>query len=129
MRVDLRVEEWKVLLTHRRAGEYDFCRHGWVGDYADPMTFLELFISGSGLNDAKWSNAEYDKLIIAARNEADPVRRMELLHRAEKLLMDEMPIAPLFFYRILYLEKPYVSGFVRTALGYTYFDRVRIDRR
>jgi oligopeptide transport system substrate-binding protein len=129
VRVNLRVEEWKVLLTHRRAGEYDLCRHGWVGDYADPMTFLELFITGSGLNDAKWSNPAYDEMIVAARNEVDADRRMEMLHRAEALLMERVPIAPLFFYRILYLEKPDVSGFVRTALGYTYFDRASVAER
>jgi len=124
--VELRMEEWKVFLTHRRSGDYDFCRHGWVGDYADPMTFLDMFVSGSGLNDAHWSDADYDRLIAAARAEPDAAKRMALLHRAEGLLIDQMPISPLFFYVILYLEKPTVSGFVRTALGYTYFDRARV---
>jgi len=125
--VELRVEEWKVLLTHRRSGGYDVCRHGWVGDYADPSTFLDLFITGSGLNDCKWSNADYDRLISEAREELDAAKRMALLHEAEKVLMREMPIAPLFFYVTLYMQKPYVSGVVRNALGYTYFDRARVE--
>jgi len=129
VRVELRVEEWKVLLSSRRSGNFDFCRHGWVGDYADPMTFLDLFTSNSGLNDAKWSSPEYDRLIAAARTETDPAKRMALLHRAERLLMDEMPITPLFFYVTLYLQKPSVSGVVRTALGYTYFDCARVEGR
>ncbi len=127
--VELRVEEWKVLLANRRSGNYDLCRHGWIGDYADPMTFLDLFLSNSGLNDANWVNAGYDALIAAARAEADPAKRMAILHKAEKLLMDEMPVAPLFYYVILYMQKPYVSGFLRNALGYTYFDRARIVPR
>jgi oligopeptide transport system substrate-binding protein len=127
--VELRVEEWKVLLTHRRSGGYDVCRHGWTGDYADPMTFLDMFITGSGLNDCKWSNAEYDRLIAAAREELDPAKRMALLHTAEKVLMDEMPIAPLFYYVTLYMQKPYASGIVRNALGYVYFDRARIGSK
>jgi len=124
--VELRVEEWKVLLAHRRAGEYDLCRHGWTGDYADPMTFLDLFLSSSGLNDAHWSNAEYDRLITQSRTELDPHRRMATLHQAEKLLMDEMPISPLFYYVVLWMEKSYVKDYQRNALGYTYFDRAQI---
>jgi oligopeptide transport system substrate-binding protein len=127
--VELRVEEWKVLLTHRRWGGYDICRHGWVGDYADPSTFLDMFITGSGLNDCKWSNADYDRLIADAREELDPVKRMTLLHRAESVLMDAMPISPLFFYVTLYMQKSNVSGVVRNALGYAYFDRARVERK
>jgi oligopeptide transport system substrate-binding protein len=126
--IELRVEEWKVLLAHRRKGEYDICRHGWTGDYADPMTFLDLFVTGNGLNEAKWSNAEYDRLLAASRTERNAEKRMALLHQAEQILMDDMPISPLFFYVTMYMEKPYVRGFNRTALGYTYFDRARIER-
>ena len=126
VRADLQVQEWKVLLFNRRTAYYDVCRHGWVGDYADPSTFLDIFITGSGMNDAKWSNAAYDRLIAAARLELDPIKRMAQLHEAEKILMDDMAIAPLFFYRTIYLEKPNVRGVVRTALGYAYFDGARI---
>lgn len=127
--VELRVEEWKVFLERRRSGQYDVCRHGWTGDYADPMTFLDLFLSDSGMNDCQWSNAEFDALIADSRNEMDTVKRMALLHRAEKHFIEQMPICPLFYYVTMYMEKSYVRGFNRTALGYTYFDRARIVPR
>lgn len=126
--VNLRVEEWKVLLANRRAGNYDFCRHGWVGDYADPMTFLDIFLTGRGLNDSKWSNEKYDALIGQARVERDGAKRMDILHKAEGILMDEMPVAPLFFYKYYYMQKPYVKGFVRTPLGYVYFEDATIEK-
>jgi oligopeptide transport system substrate-binding protein len=128
IQVTLQVEEWKVFLSNRRTGNYQICRHGWTGDYADPMTFLDGFLTGLGLNDADYSNPEYDQLVVAARLEADSVKRMALLHRAEKILIDDMAIAPLFYYRNIYMQKPWVKGVNRTPFGYAYFDEARAER-
>ena len=72
VKVELTNQEWKVFLNTRQQGEYQIARHGWNGDYVDPMTFLDLWVTGGGNNDAGFSNAEYDKLVAAAKVETDP---------------------------------------------------------
>lgn len=96
--VDLENAEFQVVLDRRKAGDFDVCRAGWIGDYADPMTFVELFTSWSEFNDCKWYNDTYDGLITAAMAGTDATKRMEDMKTAEKLLMEEMPIMPIYFY-------------------------------
>ncbi len=96
--VELRNTEWKVYLDDMSKLRYQIMRRGWIGDYRDPNTFIELFTSHSGNNNTGWSNAEYDGLVKAAAAEADPKKRLELLRRAEAILMDEVPAMPLYFY-------------------------------
>lgn len=96
--VDLRNTEWKVYLDDMSKLRYQIMRRGWIGDYRDPLTFIELFTSHSGNNNTGWSNAEYDQLVKSAGAEADPKKRLEFLRRAEKILMEEMPAIPLYFY-------------------------------
>ena len=125
--VELRNTEWKVYLRAKRDGDYQIGRGGWIGDYPDPMTFLDTFITASGNNNSHWSNARYDELITGARLEDDPAKRMGMLHEAESVLMKDLPIAPLYFYVDPFLEKPGVSGIVRTPLGYRYFKRANVE--
>src|SRR6185295_1594708 len=89
--VELRNSEWKVYLDDMSKMRYQIVRRGWIGDYRDPMTFIELFTSHSGNNNTGWSSAAYDKLVKDAGAEADPKKRYELLRQAEKLLIDEVP--------------------------------------
>jgi oligopeptide transport system substrate-binding protein len=96
--VELRNTEWKVYLDDMSKLRYQIIRRGWIGDYRDPMTFIELFTTHSGNNNTGWSNAEYDKLVKDAGAEADPKKRFEILRRAEKILVDELPLIPLYFY-------------------------------
>lgn len=121
--VELQNTEWKVYLRRKRAGEYQMARGGWIGDYPDPMTFLETFVTESGNNNSHWTNAEYDRLVSAARGEADAAKRMKMLHEAEAVMMAEMPLAPVYFYTEPYMEKPGVGGIVRSPLGYLYFKK------
>ena len=81
--VELANQELAVFLNTRQQGEYQIARHGWVADYIDPMTFLDLFVTGGGNNDTGFSNARYDELITAAKVEADSVKRLEMLREAE----------------------------------------------
>jgi len=90
---------------------------GWIGDYVDAMTFLDLFVTGGGNNYPKWSNKQYDELIAKAKSSNDQAERAKYMHEAEKILMDEMPIAPIYFYTRQVLEKDYVKGAVRVLLG------------
>jgi len=119
--VELQNTEWKVYLRRLRAGEYQMGRGGWIGDFLDPMTFLDTFTTESGNNNPHWSNKAYDGSIAQAKKELDPVKRMKTLHEAEAILIQDMPLAPIYFYTRPYLEKPGVRGIVRTPLGTTYF--------
>ena len=86
-------------------------RAGWYGDYADPTSFLDVFATGNGNNDAGYANPRYDALLARAVTETDAIRRMRILARAESLLInDEFPALPLYQYTNLMAIKPYVHG-------------------
>jgi oligopeptide transport system substrate-binding protein len=97
--MELRQVEWKVYLADQDKLDYDINRSSWIGDYNDPDTFLNLFMSDNGNNRTGWKNPEYDNLIRSADQQVDPARREKLLQKAETLLIrDAMPIIPLFYY-------------------------------
>lgn len=112
--------EFQVLLDNRKQQNFDLCRAGWIGDYADPMTFLDMFMTGNGQNDGKYSNAEYDKLLTEAKKTADQKVRMDNMKQAEKILMDDMAIIPLYFYSKSYIVKPNVTGVYTTLTNYPF---------
>ncbi len=109
--IGLKNQEWKVYLKSQRSLDYEISRSGWIGDYADPNTFLDMFLTGGGNNNTGWSNRRYDELIAMAARESDPQRRMQIFYEAEEILMDELPIIPLYIYTTFYLKKPYVRGY------------------
>jgi len=98
-------------------GDFDIVYAGWGADYNDPMTFLDLWVTGGGNNTAFYSNPEYDKLIKQANSTNDNAVRMKAMHEAEKLLMEDMPIGPLYFRGRAYLQRPYVHDWVRFPVG------------
>jgi oligopeptide transport system substrate-binding protein len=105
-------EEWKVYLeTRRTKQDTQVFRAGWIGDYNDAFTFLEILHSESGLNDSGWSNARFDELLELAAQETDMDRRAEYMHEAERIIMDELPIIPVYFYVTKRLVKPWVGGY------------------
>lgn len=110
LEVALSNNEWKVYLDQQRTLEYDVSRSGWIGDYVDPNTFLELWKSTDGNNNTGWTNLVYDGLMDRASREFDPEARMRLLADAERLLLDELPIIPIFFYVKPYLLHPSVRN-------------------
>jgi len=92
-------QEWKVYLDSMRKVNYDICRSPWVGDYNDPNTFLDMFLSDSGNNRTGWKNADYDALIAAAAVEVDREKRFEIFRQAETLLIQtDAVIAPVWHY-------------------------------
>ncbi|WP_411167542.1 peptide ABC transporter substrate-binding protein [Clostridium sp. MB05] len=127
VKVELTNQEWKVFLNTRQQGGYQIARHGWNGDYVDPMTFLDMWETGGGNNDAGFSNAEYDKLLVDARKETDPDKRWELMRKAEDILMDEAPIVPLYYYTKVKGAKPEVKGVRVSTLGHVAFDKAYIE--
>ncbi|HEY8901633.1 MAG TPA: peptide ABC transporter substrate-binding protein [Chthoniobacterales bacterium] len=118
VQVALTRQEWKVYLNSMNQLDYDICRSSWVGDYPDPNTFLDMFLTGGGNNRTGWSNAAYDALIAEAATEADPAKRFATLARAEELLVvQQAVICPLYFYVGIQLYDPArVSGIEANVL-------------
>lgn len=102
--------EQQVKMERMRKGDYQLVRDGWLGDYIDPMTFIELFTSESTQNFSGWSNEEFDKFARYAQNSINQEMRMKAMHQAEQIIMDHMPILPIYFYTKSYALKPRVKG-------------------
>jgi len=94
-----------------RSGEYQVARGGWLVDYPDPSSFLELLQSDNSLNAAGWANTGFDALVQEAARTEDAASRLRLLAKAERLILEEAPIIPLYHFGSLSLLKPYVAGF------------------
>jgi oligopeptide transport system substrate-binding protein len=95
----LQRQEWTVYLQSQSKLEYDLCRSSWVGDYNDPNTFLDMFVTGGGNNRTGWSHKLYDDFISAAASEVDTAKRYEIFRKAERILVsEEAPICPLYYY-------------------------------
>lgn len=127
LRVTLRNEEWKVYINSQQKLDYDIARAAWGGDYVDPNTFLDMFVTDGGNNETGWSNKEYDRLITEAGRTGDMPKRFELFQKAEAILMDEVPIMPIYFYTRPTLVHPSVKNFFPTVLDlhpwkYVYLD-------
>ena len=112
-------QEWKVFLdTRRQRIETEVYRGGWIGDYNDAYTFAELFESNSALNDSGYSNPQYDQLLRDATEEGDTVRRAELLQQSERILLEDLPILPLYFYVSSRMVKPWVGGYTSNIMDH-----------
>ena len=108
---DLRNLEWSVYLDSVHKADYDVARAGWVPDYADPNTYLDMFVTGGTHNNTNWGNPEYDRLIAAAGRETDSKKRLQIFHQAEEILMHELPIIPIYFYVSINMVNDRVEGF------------------
>lgn len=114
-------QEWNVFLATRPAGTFEVARDGWIADYDDPLTFLEIFKSDNGNNDCHWKNADFDKLIDQAKAEPDAEKRFALLHEAENVWAENMPGAPIFYYADTFLKRDTLNGYWDSPLGYKFF--------
>jgi len=103
-------QEWKVYLDSQRNHNFQLSRAGWIGDYNDPTTFLDMFQSGIGLNHAGYANKAYDKIIADAAKEQDKEKRLALFQKAEDLLLEDLPVLPIYIYTRVYLKNPIVQG-------------------
>lgn len=116
--ISLENQDWKVYLDNQRTMNYQISRASWIGDYLDPNTFLELYVSNGGNNRTGWSNPRYDKLIAQAANTQNQQQRYAVFMEAEKILMNEMPIIPIYTYSNVYLISPDVKGWYSNILNY-----------
>ena len=111
--------EWSSFTAARRAGEYDVARNGWVMDYNDPSNMLDLFCSGNGNNDGKYSNPEFDAAIEASRV-ADVTEHFAQLHKAEDILMEDTGCLPIAYYNDYWLQSSSLKGIWHNPYGYWY---------
>ena len=119
--VELVSQEWATFLNTRKNGEYDIARNGWLGDYNDPISFLDMWITGGGNNDAQWSNTDFDALISQVKASSDQTERMQLMHEAEDIIFDEWMLSPIYYYVDLYMVSDSVDGVYCSPLGYKFF--------
>ncbi len=101
-------QDWKVYLDSQDTMNYDLSRAGWIGDYPDPATFMDMWVTGGGNNDTGWSNPEYDRLLAASQEAPNDAARYEIYHQMDALLMREVPIIPIYFYTRPYALDPKV---------------------
>nr|WP_285846656.1 peptide ABC transporter substrate-binding protein [Priestia koreensis] len=118
--VDVKLDnaEWAVYIEKLHRGDYQIGRMGWLGDFNDPINFLELFRDKKGgNNDTNWENPEFKSLLAESQKEQDAAKRVELLKKAEKIFIDEMPVMPIYFYTNVWVQKPNLKGVVVSGLG------------
>lgn len=111
----------KVLTENQKNLNYQISRSSWLPDFADPVNTLEIMVSDNSSNRTGWKNERFDKLIKDSYLEPDNAKRFAMMHEAEKILMEELPIIPLYFYNNVYLEKENVTGVLRPVFGYIDF--------
>lgn len=147
--VNLENQEWNTFLNTRKNGEYSVARNGWLADYNDPISFLDMWTTVSGNNDVQFGKGEhkdlamysvdvtdlgvdlkvengtwaetYDALIAEIKACTDLEKRYGLMHAAEDLLMSTGCITPIYYYTDIYMIDDSVEGFFANPLGYKYF--------
>lgn len=110
--------EWQVYLDKLSNGDFQIGRLGWGADYNDAYSFLEMYNSATnGNNQTGWSNDEYTNLLKASTTETDAAKRTEMLQQAEEIIMEEMPVAPVYYQTNLFISHDNVENMAPDALG------------
>ena len=128
--VDIVTFESKVYWDEHAAGNFDIAIDGWTGDYPDPNTNLSIFNKSRMEKECRWRSEEalrYNDLLEEAATLADNNKRMELFVEMEQILMDEMPVMPVYFRNTMALVKPYVKGFTCDNSGHPLFRAVSME--
>lgn len=108
--------EWKVYLDAQHSLNYDVQRAGWIADYVDPHVFMDLWESTSGNNDTGWGNADYDRLLAEALRAKTTAERYEIYQQMDQILVDELPVMPIYYYNRVILVSPKLRGYYPTLL-------------
>jgi oligopeptide transport system substrate-binding protein len=123
----LRNQEWKVYMESRRTMDYDVARAGWISDYEDPMSYMDLMFKDGGNNHTGWHNEEYERLVRDAACDPDPASRREKFQQAEAFLVREVPVMPIYFYKSVYLLRPEVKGWHPNKLDHHPYQHVWLE--
>ena len=108
--IEIQQREWKTYLDRMTQLDYDIATGGWIGDYPDPTTFLDMWKKGDGNNRTGWSNASYEATLAEAEKIQNPTERIRKLEQAESIFLSEMPIIPIYWFTTNYLLHPSVKG-------------------
>jgi oligopeptide transport system substrate-binding protein len=114
--VTLSNREWKVYIDAQRTRNYDIQRAGWIADYADPHVFLDLWQSGGGNNDTGWGSTDYDRLLAEALKAPNDTERYVFYQRMDRILVNEVPVMPIYYYNRVHLVSPKLRGYYPTLL-------------
>ncbi|MBB5350198.1 oligopeptide transport system substrate-binding protein [Haloferula luteola] len=125
--VDIQNKDWGSYISAQQSLDFDIASAGWIGDYLDPTTFLNLWTQGNGNNNTGWSNPEFENLLDQAAHESDAAQRLEILRKAESVVMAEQPILPVAYYSRNYLLRPEVKGWHPLLLDNHPFKTLRLD--
>ncbi|MCB1225628.1 MAG: peptide ABC transporter substrate-binding protein [Verrucomicrobiales bacterium] len=126
LEISILQQEWQVYLDSTRKLTYDIARAGWVGDYTDPYTFLGIWRKGDGNNNTGWNSPAYDALLDASTQEAETSRRMATLRQAETLLMQQMPIIPVYWKTNSELIRPEVENWKPSVISHRCYKALRL---
>ena len=126
--VELTNTDWKVYLSRQSIGDYTVARAGWIGDYVDPKTFLDMMVTGRGNNQTGWSNKDYDQLLIKASQSPSQEERFKNLYKAEEILIDELPLIPIYTYTRIYMLNKDVKGWSPNLLDTHPYQFIYLER-
>jgi len=124
--VEIENKEWTAYLAAMQELDYDLADSGWIGDFLDPLTFLEMWSDGNGNNLTGWTNPDFEALLKKSHQEADPAKRYAILREAETILTGEAPIVLLAWYARNYLMDPSVEGWHPLLLDNHPYDSLRL---
>ena len=126
--VKLLNQEWKVYLNSVSGRDYEIARAGWIGDYVDPNNFLDMFLCNGGNNRTGWCNKEYDRLILEEAPTAKThAERLAIFTRAEKMLLEDMPVIPIYIYTSNNLVNTSVKNFNDNILNQPSFKEIYLE--
>lgn len=127
--IDLKLynQDWKSFLFTVTNMDYEIARGSWIGDYVDPNTFLDMFVSGGGNNQTGFANADYDQAIRSAAKTTNVAQRYAYFQAAEKILTDQVPVMPIYTYTRLYLKAPELKGWHNNILDHHPYKYVYLE--
>ncbi len=124
---DLENQEWAVFQDTRKAGDYEVARGGWLTDFLDPMGLLAIFVDGNDYNDPNYNNPKYNEALAKASSTVG-AEHYKALYEAQEVLMNDMPIVPVYHYTDFFLSSPHLKGWDRSMLGQMDFTTAYIER-
>jgi len=127
--ITLTNQDWKVFLDNERTKNYTISRGSWIGDYLDPNTFMDMWVTDGGNNRTGWSNETYDDLIAKAAETMDQDERYGYFQKAEEILAEEVPVIPVYTYTRDYLIRPEVKGWYPNLLDIHPYQYVYLEKQ
>jgi oligopeptide transport system substrate-binding protein len=126
--VTLLNQEWKVYLDSESSGDYQISRAGWIGDYVDPNNFLDMFLCDGGNNRTGWCNEEYDRLILEVAPTAKThEERLAVFTQAETMLMDDLPVLPIYTYTTKHLVHPSLKNLANNIMDMQRYTEIYLE--